>query len=51
MKGNFWHKWFRRGYDSQDSKYDGKCAKTDSEYTRTRFNRLLNELLKKKEGD
>lgn len=51
MKGNFWHKWFRKGYNSQDYKYDEKEAKTDAGYTRTRFNRLLNELLKKKEGD
>ena len=51
MKGNFWHKWFRKGYNTKDEAYNGKNAKTDAGYTRTRLNRLFNELVKKKEGD
>lgn len=48
MKGNFWHKWFRKGHDSKDEVRYGKDSKTDAGY---RLNKLFNELIKKKEGD
>lgn len=30
MKGNFWRKIFRKGYDSKDYRYNGNMAKTDA---------------------
>ena len=44
MKGNFWHKIFRKGYNSQDYRYNGHNAKTDAKSTRTKLNRFLDKL-------
>lgn len=48
MKGNFWHKFFRRGYNAHGggsaARYNGKSAKTDANTTRTRLNKLLDKI-------
>lgn len=47
MKGNFWHKFFRKGYDAHgygSMQANGNNAKTDAKTTRTRLNRLLDKL-------
>lgn len=50
MKGNFWHKIFRKGYNANYPKGDaaksnGKLAKTDVRTTRSKLKRFLNKLL------
>lgn len=49
MKGNFWHKYFRCGYDFQGggpaARYNGRSAKKDAISTRTRLNRLLDRIM------
>ena len=50
MKGNFWHKIFRKGYNTNYPKGDaaksnGKLAKTDARTTRSKLKRFLNKLL------
>lgn len=50
MKGNFWKKAFRKGYDAQGggfaARYNGKMAKTDFKTTRAKLKRFLDNLLK-----
>ena len=46
-KGNFWRKYFRKGYNAQgtrSARFNGWCAKTDAKTTRTRLNRELDTL-------
>lgn len=47
MKGNFWKKIFRSGYNvhggGHAARYNGKMAKTDSKTTRTRLNKFLDK--------
>ena len=49
MKGNFWHKIFRKGYCADYPKGDaakanGWGAKTDAKTTRTKLKRFLDKL-------
>lgn len=44
MKGNFWRKIFRKGYDTKDSRYNGWMAKTDAHTSRTKLKQYLNKL-------
>ena len=48
MKGTFWHKYFRKGYNAQGmraARFNGWYAKTDAKTTRTRLNRELDALV------
>ena len=50
MKGNFWHKIFRKGGGNvyphgKAAKYEGHLAKTDARTTRTKLKRFLDKLL------
>lgn len=49
MKGNFWHKIFRKGYDTKDSRYNGWMAKTDAKTTRSKLKRFLDKMFKEEE--
>jgi hypothetical protein len=56
MKGNFWHKIFRNGYNAQypkgdAAKYNGKMAKTEASTTRTKLKNFLNNLQKQTEDE
>ena len=44
MKGNFWHKIFRKGYDSKDYRYNGNMAKTDAHTSRTKLKNFLKRM-------
>lgn len=49
MKGNFWHKIFRKGYNANYPKGDaarsnGWLAKTDAHTTRTKLNNFLRRI-------
>ena len=44
MKGNFWRKIFRKGYDTKDHRYNGWMAKTDAKTTRSKLKRFLNKI-------
>lgn len=44
MKGNFWHKFFRKGYDTKNARYNGHCAKTDANTSRAKLKRSLEKL-------
>jgi len=44
MKGNWWHKLFRKGYDSHDAQYNGHIAKTDAKSTRTKLKNYLKRI-------
>ena len=48
MKGNFWRKIFRKGYNSHGgghaARYNGKMAKTDVKTSRARLKRFLDKL-------
>ena len=49
MKGNFWHKIFRKGYNANYPKGDaarsnGNLAKTDAKTTRSKLKRFLDKL-------
>lgn len=48
MKGNFWKKIFRTGYNIHGggyaARYNGKMAKTDTKTTRARLKRFLDGL-------
>lgn len=41
MKGNFWRKIFRKGYDTKDARYNGYYAKTDAKTSRSKLKRFL----------
>ena len=41
MKSNFWHKFFRKGYNTHDECYNGKEAKREAKSTRTKMKRLM----------
>lgn len=43
MKGNLWRKIFRKGYDTKDARYNGHCAKTDANTSRTKLKRFFNK--------
>ena len=50
MKGNFWRKIFRKGYNAHgyhSAQYNGKMAKTDGNTSRTRLNRLMDKFASK----
>ena len=49
MKGNFWKRIFRKGYDTKDARFNGHCAKTDANTTRSKMNRFLDKLLASQE--
>ena len=54
MKGNFWHKIFRKGYNANYPKGDaarsnGWLAKTDARTTRSKLKRFLNKLFLEEE--
>ena len=54
MKGNFWHKYFRKGYNAQGTRaahFNGWCVKADAKTTRTRLNRELDTLINPNEQD
>lgn len=42
VKGNFWRKIFRCGYNSKSAVYNGYMAKTDAKTTRTQLKNFLN---------
>ena len=41
MKGNFWRKIFRKGYNTKDARYNGYCAKTDANTSRSKLKRFF----------
>ena len=43
MKGNFWRKIFRKGYDTKDARYNGYCAKTDANTSRSKLKRFFHK--------
>ena len=54
MKGNFWRKIFRKGYNANYPKGDaaksnGWLAKTDARATRSKLKRFLNKLFLEEE--
>jgi hypothetical protein len=54
MKGNFWHKIFRKGYNvdyphGDAAKYNGNMAKTDAKTTRSKLKRFLDKVYKVEE--
>lgn len=54
MKGNFWHKIFRNGYNANYPKGDaarsnGNLAKTDARTTRTKLDNFLRRTFKMEE--
>lgn len=51
MKGNFWRKLFRSGYDTNSRYYNGKMAKTDGNTSRTKLKKYLNNILPKEKED
>lgn len=44
MKGNFWRKIFRSGYDTKSARYNGYMAKTDANTSRSKLKRFLRKL-------
>lgn len=44
MKGNLWRKIFRKGYDTKDARYNGHCAKTDANTSRTKLKRFFSRI-------
>lgn len=44
MKGNFWRKTFRKGYDTKDHRYNGWMAKTDAHTSRSKLKRFLDKI-------
>ena len=56
MKGNFWRKIFRKGYNAHgyhSAQYNGTMSKQDARSSRVRINRLMDEISPKivQEGD
>lgn len=49
MKGNFWRKIFRKGYNSKDSRYNGWMAKTDAHTSRTKLKNFLRKMFQMEE--
>ena len=54
MKGNFWHKIFRKGYNADyphgnAAKCNGRLAKTDAKTTRSKLKRFLDKVFKVEE--
>ena len=49
MKGNFWHKIFRKGYNSKDHRYNGNMAKTDAHTSRTKLKNFLRRMFQMEE--
>lgn len=41
MKGNFWHKFFRKGWDSASDHYNGKGSKHEAKSTRSKMKRFM----------
>ena len=50
MKGNFWKRIFRNGYDTKNARFNGYCAKTDANTSRTKLNRFLDKLSEEEVG-
>lgn len=44
MKGNFWRKIFRKGYDTKDAVRNGYLAKTDAGTSRSKLKRFLKKM-------
>ena len=56
MKGNFWHKLFRKGYNANYPKGDaakanGWMAKTDAKATRSKLKRFLDKIFQMEEQE
>ena len=54
MKGNYWRKLFRKGYNANyphgnAAKYNGKLAKTDANTTRSKLKKFLDKIYKVEE--